>query len=155
MDLFNSLTCRPSSAIATFERRSIAPPKTTRRSRRQANKSPVSPEFPSIIELLERCQQRLGPFALAHSSLSCVSVLQWIILARRTRRASYRSCRTFTKKFDQRAGGCSGVLLTSRRIQSMTAFVQRVSARRIRWPVLLILDKLCQQIDPPNKNFLV
>ncbi|VDP01796.1 unnamed protein product [Heligmosomoides polygyrus] len=55
-----------------------------------------------------------------HSSLSRVRVLQWILLARGARRASYRSIKSFTKKSDQRVGGLPGVLLTSCGIQLVT-----------------------------------
>lgn len=52
-----------------------------------------------------------------HSSLSRAKVLHWILLARRTRVASYCSFSAFTKELDQRVGGRRDVFLTSHGIQ--------------------------------------
>ncbi|WKX96577.1 hypothetical protein Q1695_012759 [Nippostrongylus brasiliensis] len=58
--------------------------------------SPVSPLVPLIIDFLEWAPVT-SPFALSRAMVD-----QWVLLARGTRRASKRSFRDLTKKFDQR-----------------------------------------------------
>ncbi|VDO64521.1 unnamed protein product [Heligmosomoides polygyrus] len=98
--------------------------------------SSVSPVVPLIIDFLEQ-----APAASPFVPVACQSA-PMNPLARGTRRASYRSFRGFTKKSDQRVGGHPGVLLLPCGIHSVTALVQRVSAKRITWPAYIIFDDL-------------
>lgn len=62
-----------------------------------------------------------GPQHRLHSPLSPTKVLQCILLSRATRRSSHHALRALTKESDQRVDRRSGILLTSRRVQSCPA----------------------------------